>query len=159
MSITKDQTQATYNNYRAALRSMPHTAGSRAGDRKQRALKLTADRYHTPISKVKEIVRQLEEENGIIHEQDPNYVAARQMQEAHEEATERMIAAQRTTAGDPNRAPSCETCGDDDERALVRVRLDELRYDLTGEKVFTLQCFKHWYVSSTSRGSSLTLQD
>jgi hypothetical protein len=159
MSITKDQTQAIYNNYRAALRSMPHTAGSRAGERKQRALKLTSDRYHTPISEVKAIVRNLEEANGIIHEQDPNYVAARQMQEAHQEATDRLITEQRTAAGDPGRAPSCDTCGDDDERALVRVRLDELHYDSTGEKRFNLQCFKHWYVSSTSRGATLTLQD
>lgn len=46
-----------YGNYRTALRSMPHTAGSRAGSRKQRARVLISERFHLPISEVKRIVQ------------------------------------------------------------------------------------------------------
>lgn len=155
MSTTKDNTQAIYNNYRAALRSMPHTAGSRAGERKQRALKLTADRYHVPVSEVKEIVRSLDEVNGVSHDQDPNYLRKLERAQLHAKATEEMIAAQRETLGDPEAAPSCTTCGRSDDTSMVAVRFNELHEEKTGEITFTLQCFPDWFYTSTARGAEL----
>lgn len=152
MSITKDNTQAIYNNYRAALRSMPHTAGSRAGERKQRALKLTADRYHIPVSEVKEIVRNLDEVNGISHDQDPNYLRKLERAALHEKAIQDLISAQRETLGDPEADPTCTTCGRSDKESLVAVRFNEVREAETGEPEFTLQCFPDWYYTSSIRG-------
>lgn len=54
-----------YGAYRTTLRSM---SGGRAGERKQRALKIVADRYKTPSSQVKAIVRENDAVKGITHE-------------------------------------------------------------------------------------------
>lgn len=154
-TATKDNTQAIYNNYRAALRSMPHTAGSRAGERKQRALKLTADRYHVPVSEVKEIVRSLDEVNGVSHDQDPNYLRKLERAQLHAKATEEMISAQREAVGDPEAAPSCTTCGRSDEASMVAVRFNEVHEEKTGTIAFTLQCFPDWFYTATARGVEL----
>jgi hypothetical protein len=152
MSTTKDNSQAIYNNYRAALRSMPHTVGSRAGERKQRALRLTSERYHVPISEVKKIVQNLEEENGISHDKDPNYLRKLERAQLHEKATEELLAAQRETLSDSGADPTCTTCGRSDKASLVAVRFNEVREAETGEPEFTLQCFPDWYYTSSIRG-------
>lgn len=54
-----------YGNYRTALRSMPHTAGSRAGRRKQRARVLISERFNLPISEVKHIIQKRDEQQEI----------------------------------------------------------------------------------------------
>lgn len=155
MSTSKDQTKAIYSNYRAVLRGQPHTVSSRAGERKQKALQITADRYHVPISKVKEIVRKLEEENKISHDQDPNYIRKMEREAAADAAATEFIAAQLEITGDPNLPAVCTSCGTFEEDAYVRIRVNEVHEDATGELVFTMQCFKDWFYSATLRGVDL----
>lgn len=140
----KDQTKAIYSNYRSALRAQPHTVSSRAGERKQKALQITADRYHAPISKVKEIVRKLEEENKISHDQDPNYTRKMEREAAADAAANRFMAEQAKATGDPDLDPMCTECGTSEESAIVRIRVDEIHETATDEVVFTMMCFKDW---------------
>lgn len=56
---------AIYKNYRAALRSNRSTQ-MRAPEARQNALKVTADRYHVPISVVKSVVRKSDETPGVL---------------------------------------------------------------------------------------------
>lgn len=157
-NASKDQTKAIYSNYRAALRAQPHTVSSRAGERKQKALKITADRYHVPISKVKEIVRNLEEENKISHDHDPNYLKNAQREAAADAAATEFIAAQLEITGDPSLPPTCTSCGTFEEKDLVRIRVNEIHEDATGELVFTMQCFKDFFYTATLRGVDLLAQ-
>lgn len=156
MSTSKDQTTAIYNNYRAALRAQPHTVASRAGARKQKALQITADRYHVPISEVKEIVRSLEGESKNDREQDfqknldhLKYLGNREA--AAEVAAEKLLSDQLEITGDPDHAPICTTCGTSDEKDLVRIRVNEIHEAKTGELDFTLQCFKDWLYTVANR--------
>lgn len=153
--VLKDQTKAIYSNYRAALRAQPHTVSSRAGERKQKALQITADRYHVPISKVKEIVRELEKENSISHDHDPNYLKNIEREAAADAAATEFWEAQLEITGDLNLPPMCTTCGVSEESAIVRVRVNEVHEVATGELVFTMQCFKDWFYSATLRGVDL----
>lgn len=68
-------TKAVYDNYRASIRAQRKSSGGagRTGNRKQVALKATADRYFIPISQVKGIVREGDLANGIIHEYTEPY--------------------------------------------------------------------------------------
>lgn len=155
----KDQTKAIYSNYRAALRAQPHTVSSRAGERKQKALQITADRYHVPISEVKEIVRNLEAENGVSHEHDSGYLKKLQIEAEADLAAERFMAAQLEATGDPNHAPICTTCGTSAEEDIVRIRLNEVNVIATDDREFTLQCFKHWFYAHSLRGTELIAQE
>lgn len=154
-NASKDQTKAIYSNYRAALRAQPHTVSSRAGERKQKALKITADRYHVPISKVKEIVRNLEEENGIVHEHDAGYLKNLEREASADAAATEFIAAQLEITGDASLPPMCTSCGTSEEKALIRIRVNEIHEETTGELVFTMQCFKDWFYTATLRGIEL----
>src|SRR5690606_36400051 len=63
------------SSYRRTLKSLkPGGRDSRAGARKQEARQRTADKYGIPISKVKDIVRELDAENGITHEHPTAYM-------------------------------------------------------------------------------------
>lgn len=158
-NASKDQTKAIYSNYRAALRAQPHTASSRAGARKQKALQITADRYHVPISKVKEIVRKLEEENKIAHEQDPNYLKHIAREAAADAAAVKFMAAQLELTRDPNHPPICTTCGTSAENSYVRIRANEVQEAATGELVFTLQCFKDWFYTAAIDWTGRTTEE
>jgi ribosomal protein L44E len=149
MSTSKDLTKAIYSNYRAALRAQPHTVSSRAGDRKQKALQITADRYHTPISKVKEIVRTLEEQNKISHDHDPNYIRKMEREAAADVAAQRFMAEQAKVTGNSDLDPICTECGASEEAAIVRIRVNEIHETVTGEVVFTMMCFKDWFYTAS----------
>lgn len=101
-----------YSNYRAVLRSMPHTAGSRAGSRKQRARVLTSERYHLPISQVKSIVHAKDEANNITHE---HTVAYQKKLEFDREAQELL-----SQHGDN---PACPHCKEVPTLDIDRVRI------------------------------------
>lgn len=63
--LTEKMEAAIYKNYRAALNTRESDLiEMRAPARRQNALKLTADRYHVPISVVKNIVRRNNEAAG-----------------------------------------------------------------------------------------------
>lgn len=155
----KDSTKAIYSNYRATLRAQPHTTSSRAGARKQKALQITADRYHVPISEVKEIVRNLEEENGVIHEHDSGYLKKIQIEAEADLAAERFMAAQLEATGDPEHPAICTSCGTFDEDEIVRIRLNEVSELATGDREFTLLCFKHWFHTCSLRGTELIARE
>lgn len=156
MSTNKDQTKAIYSNYRAALRGQPHTASSRAGERKQKALQITADRYHVPISKVKEIVRTLEEKNKISHDQDPNYVRKLEREAAADAAATRFMAKQAKITGNADLDPMCTICGTSAEEDIVRIRVDEIEEIATDEVVFTMLCFKDWFYTASVQWTGRT---
>jgi nitrate/TMAO reductase-like tetraheme cytochrome c subunit len=139
--------QAVYNNYRAALRSLrqanSQNHNSRAGGRKQIALQLTSDRYHVPVSEVKEIVRKLDEANGITHEQDPSYLHARAYEAARIAAAETREAEHRAEfgIGVPH---SCDECNTTDSEKLIRIRRNpETPYSGTNWE-FEVLCFPCW---------------
>lgn len=69
-------TTSVYNTYRATLKKARSAAsGGRTSERKQRALKVAADRHHLPISQVKQIVRDMDAVNNITHEHTAEYQA------------------------------------------------------------------------------------
>jgi hypothetical protein len=70
-----DHKDSVYTTYRSSLRAQRKNDGGRGrtGARKQNALKVAADRYGIPISKVKAIVRELDAANGITHEHPETY--------------------------------------------------------------------------------------
>lgn len=60
------QERSIYGGYRATLKGIHRGAKTRAGARKQEALRITAERYKVPISTVKAIVREQEAQDGIV---------------------------------------------------------------------------------------------
>lgn len=70
--------EAAYSAYRAALRAARKraaTAGedSRAGGRKQAALKIASQRYRIPMGELKVLIRAIEKQHGISHEHPAAY--------------------------------------------------------------------------------------
>lgn len=127
--------QRVYNNYRSALRSFPHTAGSRAGERKQRARVLTSTRYNLPISKVKEIVREQDAPNGITHEHDVNYYKKLEFQET----AQGMLDAH----GDSDVCPTCNVTPENPEE--IRIRVNPFMEEMHKEIVPMLSCFNCYF--------------
>lgn len=129
-------TQKIYHDYRAAIRLMRKSAngGGRTSERKQRALKSMADKYGIRISEVKQIVRDHDEINGIIHEHPIPY---RREIEIARLFAERVVANGGTEYGD-----KCVACGTEDKSQVIRIRLQEdklARYgviDFTDPKCF-----------------------
>lgn len=150
-----------YKGYRTALKGITASArdrNSRAGNRKQRARELTADRYKLPISTVKNIVRAHEAEEGIVHEPTTNLIERRRLEALYSEELARV------RASNPER--SCAHCGGgaaDEielraggtmERGESRLRFDPAHYRETGEPLFLDVCLPCWVIDLGHSGSS-----
>lgn len=91
---------AIYKNYRATLRSNRSTQ-MRAPEARQNALKVTADRYHTPVSVVKNIVRRFDEATGVKHEYPEKFLKEVEIRKAVELASEEW----------EGQLEACQSCG------------------------------------------------
>ena len=145
---TELDTNSVYTNYRRALKSHTRAVAPkgdffRASNRKQNALKLTADRYHIPVSQVKEIVREREAAEGITHEHPEEYKNLLAMDVAYNEAIKAVE--ERREAGDPT-AHVCTDCGrPDGDDTILRVR--PIVYDMKDDYTFGLLCYPCWYTN------------
>lgn len=77
-SLDQRTAEAAYSAYRAALKAARKRAAaaeedSRAGARKQAALKIVSERYRIPIGELKGLIRAMDEERGIGHEHPEAY--------------------------------------------------------------------------------------
>lgn len=120
-----------YNNYRTVLRDSNRNAGSRdsrVAARKQAARVATADRYKLPISQVKQIVREKDAENGIVHAQPAAYTEKLAVEE-------KFAAVQAEYDANP---VGCR-CG---SHELVHVRMNARIYAQDGRMIPFLSCFK-----------------
>jgi len=152
------QDRSIYGGYRVTLKSIPRHRNTRAGARKQEALRITAERYKAPISTVKAIVRAHEAEEGIIHEPTANLTERRRLNE--------LYAAELSQALTDNPERSCSHCGgrEDDEielhacgtmkRGASKLRLDPGHYRNTGEAHFIDACLPCWVIDFGYSGAS-----
>jgi len=152
------QDRSIYGGYRATLKSIHRGPNTRAGSRKQEALRITAERYKVPISTVKAIVREQEAQEGIVHEPTANLLERRRLNGLYNEELTRVLTA------NPER--SCSHCGGkaDDEielrsggtmkRGASRLRLDPGHYRKTGEAHFIDACLPCWVIEFGYSGAS-----
>jgi len=124
MSTAKTLDNRVYNHYRLVLKNL---RGGRASTRKQRARVLTSERYHLPISQVKQVVRDFDEKNGVTHEHPVSYL--RQL-----EADKLVSEAQ--AEYDANPVP-CH-CGSTE---LVRARLNPFEVEIHEQLVVMVTCY------------------
>lgn len=115
----KNNDETIYSAYRLALKGQPRGASTRAAARKQKARKIIAERYKLPISRVKQIVREFDELNGITHEQNPAEVFMRACSLAMAETREAL-----ENSAEPERCPHCGESEADD--LPMRDRFDEI---------------------------------
>lgn len=119
-----------YNSYRTVLRasnSVPGGRNSRVAARKQAARVATSERYKLPISQVKQIVREKDAENGIVHDQPEAYLDELKLKKRFADVQD---------AYDAN--PVGCRCG---SHELVRVRVDTRIHAQDGRVVPFLSCF------------------
>lgn len=104
--------ESIYANYRASIRSQRASDGGNGltSVRKQKALKVTADRYNLPMGRVKVIVREEDAKRGITH-RFPGHPTPKQ-------AFEHIF---NTALMKFGKAP-CQSCGIDHSSGLVRPR-------------------------------------
>lgn len=77
-SLDQRTAEAAYSAYRAALKAARKRAAaaeedSRAGARKQAALKIASQRYRIPMGELKVLIRAIEKQHGISHEHPAAY--------------------------------------------------------------------------------------
>jgi len=127
--------KAIYDNYRASIRAQRQadSGRGRTGTRKQRAREQISERYHVPISVVKNIVREYDERNGVTHEHDSGYLKDLEFVRQ----AEALIAAH----GEDNKV--CPKCGNTptEEGDVVRVRANPYDAEIHGEYHPMLSCF------------------
>jgi len=150
--------RSIYGGYRATLKGIYRGPKTRAGARKQEALRITAERYKVPISTVKAIVREQDAKEGIVHEPTANLMERRRIEELYSEELTRVLAT------NPER--SCSHCGgraDDEielrtggtmERGASKLRLDPGHYRKTGEARFIDACLPCWVIEFGYSGAS-----
>lgn len=143
MSHAKDNTKAVYANYRNALKAQNRTAESRAGARKQNALKVSADRYKMPISEVKAIVRTYEAAAGITHEHTVDYLREVAFAELAAKAEAELIPKQI----EDHDEVYCSKCYTKDADAVISVRPNMKELAERNHLSFSVQCFTCWYNS------------
>jgi hypothetical protein len=128
--------QSIYGEYRSALRALKNNSNSResrASERKQKALKLVADRKHIRISEVKNIVRAGDAANGITHEHTDNYLEEFRIKGLMTAAVEEFTA----------NPVGCVICGTTDPEALIRPRYDYFASKEAGTDIITVACYLH----------------
>lgn len=152
------QERSIYGGYRATLKGIHRGPNTRAGARKQEALRITAERYKVPISTVKAIVRDQDAQEGIVHEPTANLLERRRINGLYEEELARVL------ASNPER--SCSHCGGkatDEltlrdgsimERGASKLRLDPGHYRRTGEARFIDACLPCWVIEFGYSGAS-----
>ena len=137
--------QRVYANYRNALKKLKaasrYSGGAgRTSERKQKALKLTADRYKIRIGEVKNIVREMDAENNVTHEHDENYQQTLKVEQAY---NAHLSSPEFSDDG------VCENESCEDGR---EVRLRPAPGVMNGEReiAFTYTCFPCYYKASMS---------
>jgi hypothetical protein len=128
--------QSIYGEYRSALRALKNNSNSResrASDRKQKALKLVADRKRIRISEVKNIVRAGDAANGITHEHTDNYLEDFRIKGLMTAAVEEFTV----------NPVGCAICGTTDPEALIRPRYDYFASKEAGTDIITVACYLH----------------
>lgn len=110
--------QSIYHNYRNALKSFranSHGSSERASERKQRALKVTSERYGVPLGEIKNIVRVHEIESGITHEHPANYKLLLDVDEKCHDLYEDFT----------HPIQRCTTCFTEQDGQAIRYRIDQ----------------------------------
>lgn len=127
--------KAIYDNYRASVRSQRkfESSDGRTSSRKQKAREQTAERYHVPISVVKNIVREYDELRGVTHEHDVKYLEDLEYARQAEELIE--------AHGRNNKV--CPICGNTpvEDGDSVRVRVDPYDSEIYQKYRPMLSCF------------------
>lgn len=127
MSNTATLEKRIYGNYRTALKSFRKNAalegdGTAASDtvavRKRKARAVTAERFHLTEKEIRDIVREMDAQNGIIHE----YPQAE------------LIAAQKELDKNPQ---VCKHCGSGE---LAFAVWDDWDFSIYGEHNVSLRC-------------------
>lgn len=127
MSQSMTTHEKIYRDYRAAIRLMrkSENGGGRTAERKQRALKATADKHGVRIREVKQIVRDQDAVNGVVHEHPRDYLVKLE--------TDRALAAAIADNGGTEYGDKCVECGTEDKNRVIRIRLKGIHSDLTGD--------------------------
>lgn len=144
MSTTPNNENAIYESFRRVLKNLrasSNSRDSRTGERKQIALKQTADRYKVRVRDVKAIVRKLDAENGITREQPEEYKKSHAFKVAHENFVDNYSG-----------TPACVVCNVTDEKD-VRARLRDFLYPYEYESI--LRVFPESVIDETKNRNYL----
>lgn len=133
--------EAAYSAYRAALKASRKRAAaavedSRAGARKQAALKIASQRYRIPMGELKVLIRAIEKRHGISHEHPV----------AYQEWVNYWAAATELEKQNTGHCPICDDLRDKwildpaDGPDEVKVRLDPFESEIYGALDPLLSC-------------------